>query len=92
MIRPFKWIECSGSTFDALYQPKEGLFRESALCWFLGLCLGCYSITFRICKAQLRVGCSSYTVKALAIVDRISLLVTEQVLFYHRMCVLNSNT
>jgi hypothetical protein len=48
MIRPLKRVECSGGTLDALYQPKEGLFRESALCWFLGLCLGCYSVTFRI--------------------------------------------
>jgi hypothetical protein len=49
MIRPFKRIEHSGGTLDALYQPKEGLFWESALYWFLGLCLGCYSVTFRIC-------------------------------------------
>jgi hypothetical protein len=49
MIRPFKQVERSGSTLDAFYQSKEGLFRESALCWFLGLYLGCYSVTFRIC-------------------------------------------
>jgi hypothetical protein len=49
MIRPFKRVERSGSTLDALYQPKEGLLRESALCWFLGLCLGCYSDILRIC-------------------------------------------
>jgi hypothetical protein len=48
MISPFKRVERSGSMLDALYQPKEGLFRESALCWFLGLCLGFYFVIFRI--------------------------------------------
>jgi hypothetical protein len=69
MFRPFKRVECSGSTLGALYQLKEGLFRESALYWFLGLYLGCYFVTFRICWAQLRVGCSGYAVKALTVVD-----------------------
>jgi hypothetical protein len=53
MIRPFKWVERFGKwverfgrMLDALYQPKEGLFRESALCWFLGLCLGCILLPF----------------------------------------------
>jgi hypothetical protein len=49
IIRPFKRVEYSDGTLGALYQLKEGLFRESALCWFLGLCLGCYSVIFRIC-------------------------------------------
>jgi hypothetical protein len=42
MIRPFNML-------DGFYQSKRRLFRESALCWFLGLCLDCYSIIFRIC-------------------------------------------
>jgi hypothetical protein len=49
MFRPFERVEHSDGTLDALYQSKEGLFRESTLCWFLDLYLGCYSVTVRIC-------------------------------------------